>query len=52
MGKTDKLSRKLDWKVGVEKENQKLIKEQQICSLVDIDIIIEESEVDIIVKRR
>jgi len=28
MEKTDKLSRRLDWKVGVEKENQKLIKEQ------------------------
>ena len=30
MGKTDRLSRKLDWKVGVEKnnQNQKLIKEE------------------------
>jgi len=34
MGKVDKLSRRLDWKVGVEKdneknnENQKLIKKQ------------------------
>ena len=52
MGKTDKLSKRLDWKVEVKNKNQKLIKEQQICSLVDIDIVIEESEVDIIVKRK
>ena len=48
--KVDKLSRRLDWKVEVEKdnENQKLIKEEQICSLVEI--VIEGSEVDILEK--
>ena len=50
MGKTDGLSRRLDWKVGVEKddENQTLIKEQWICSLSEV--VIEGSKVDIIVK--
>jgi len=28
MGKTDKLSKRLDWKVEVKNKNQKLIKEQ------------------------
>ena len=48
--KADELSKRLDWKVGVEKdnENQTLIKEQQICSLAEV--IIEESEVDILKK--
>ena len=33
-GKADKLSRRLDWKVGTENDNknQKLIKEKWICS--------------------
>jgi len=50
MGKTDGLSRRLDWKVGVEKddENQTLIKEQWICSLSEV--VIKGSKVDIIVK--
>ena len=50
MEKTDGLSRRLDWKVGVEKnnKNQTLIKEQQICSLAEI--VIEGLEVDIIEK--
>ena len=48
--KVGELSRRLDWKVEVEKdnENQKLIKEEQICSLVEI--VIEGSEVDILEK--
>ena len=35
MGKVNRLSKKLDWKVRVEKnnENQKLIKEEWICNL-------------------
>ena len=28
MGKTDRLSKRLDWKVEVKNKNQKLIKEQ------------------------
>ena len=50
MGKADGLNRRLDWKVEVEKdnENQKLIKEEQICSLAEI--VIEELEVDILEK--
>ena len=50
IGKTDKLSRRLDQKVGVKKnnENQTLIKEQWICSLAKV--VIEESEVEILVK--
>ena len=50
IGKTDKLSWRLDQKVGVKKnnENQTLIKEQWICSLAKV--VIEESEVEILVK--
>ena len=48
--KTDRLSKRLDWKVGVGKdnENQKLIKGEWIHSLAEI--IIKEPEVDIIIK--
>jgi len=48
--KTDKLSRRLDWKVGIENnnKNQTLIKEQWICSLAEV--VIEEPEGDIIEK--
>jgi len=40
MGKANKLSKRLDWKVGVEKdnENQTLIKEKWIHSLVEVVI--------------
>ena len=50
IGKADKLSRRPDWKVEVEKynENQTLIKKQCICSLAEV--VIEESEVDILKK--
>ena len=50
MGKADGLSRRPDWKVGVEKddENQKLIKEEWICILVGV--VIERLEVDILEK--
>ena len=44
----DELSRKLDLKVRIENnnENQKLIKEEQICSL--IKVIVERLEVNIV----
>jgi len=50
MGKVDELSRRPDWKASVEKnnENQKLIKEQWIYSLVEV--IIEGSKVEILEK--
>ena len=50
MGKVDELSRRPDWKAGVEKnnENQTLIKEQWIYSLVEV--IIEGPEVEILEK--
>jgi len=50
IGKTDRLSRRLDWKMDIEKDNknQTLIKEQWIYSLAEV--VIEELEVDIIEK--
>ena len=50
MGKADGLSRRLDLKVDIEKdnENQVLIKEQQIYNL--IEIVIERPKVDILEK--
>ena len=47
MEKANELNRKLDWKVEVEKDNdnQKLIKEEQICSLTKV--IIKRLEVNI-----
>ena len=50
MGKVNELSRRLDWKVGVEKDNKnkKLIKEKQIQGL--IEVVVKESEVDIVEK--
>ena len=50
MGKVDELSRRLDYKVGIEKdnENQTLIKEQCIHSLAEV--VIEGLKADIIVK--
>ena len=44
--KTNRLSIKLDWKVGIK--NQTLIKEQWICRLAKV--VIKESEVDILEK--
>jgi len=40
IGKVDRLSRRLDWKVGIENDNnnQNLIKEQWICSLIEVII--------------
>jgi len=50
MERVDRLSRRPDWKVGVEKNNENwiLIKEQWIYSLTKV--VIEESEVYILVK--
>jgi len=50
MGKADELSRRLDWKVGVEKNNnnQIFIKDNWIRSLEEV--VIEGPEVDIVEK--
>ena len=48
--KADELSRRLDWKVGIKKnnKNQILIKKQWVYSLVEV--VIEEPEVEIVEK--
>ena len=50
IGKADRLSRRLDWKVGVEKDNdnQVFIKNCWLCSLQEV--VIEGPEVDIVEK--
>jgi len=50
MKKVNRLSRRLDWKVGVENDNesQKWIKEEWICSLAKV--VIKGPEVDILEK--
>jgi len=50
IGKADRLSRRLDWKVGVEKDNdnQVFIKDCWLCSLQEV--VIEGPEVDIVEK--
>ena len=50
MGKTDGLSRRSDWKVGIEKnnDNQVFIKDNWIHKLQEV--VIERPEVDIIEK--
>ena len=50
MGKTDRLSRQLDWKVGVEKDNknQIFIKDNWIHSIQEV--VIEGPEVEIVEK--
>ena len=50
IGKADGLSRRLDWKVSIKKnnKNQNLIKKQCICSL--IEVVIERFKVDVIEK--
>ena len=50
MGKANGLSRRLDWKIRVDKdnENQVFIKDNWICKLQEV--VIEEPEVDIIEK--
>jgi len=50
MGKADGLSRRVDWKVGMDKdnENQVLIKDNWIRNMYEV--VIEEPEVDIVEK--
>ena len=50
MGKADRLSRRLDWKVRVDRdnENQVVIKENWLHKLEEV--VVEEPEVDIIEK--
>ena len=50
MGKADGLSRRADWKVGIDRdnENQIFIKDNWVCKLQEV--VIEGPEVDIIEK--
>ena len=50
MGKANRLSRRLGWKVGIEKnnENQVFIKDCWLCNLSEV--VIEGPEVDIVEK--
>ena len=50
MGKADRLSKRPDWKVGIENNNNNhiLIKDCWLCSMQKV--MIEESEVDILEK--
>ena len=50
MGNANRLSRRLNWKIGVENdnENKKLIKEEWIWGL--IEVVVEGAEVDILKK--
>jgi len=52
MGKADGLSRRSDWKVGVEKdnENQVIIKDHWIRNLQEV--VIEEPEVELLEKMK
>ena len=52
MGKADGLSRRVDWKVGVDKdnENQVFIKDNWIRSMYEV--VVEELEVDLLEKTR
>ena len=50
MGKADGLSRRADWKVGIDKnnENQIIIKDHWICNMYEV--VVEGPEVDLIEK--
>ena len=50
IGKADRLSRRSDWKVGVDKdnENQVFIKDNWICSMYEV--VVEGSEIDMLEK--
>ena len=50
MGKADGLSRRVNWKIGVEKDNknQTLIKNNWICSIYEV--VVEKPEVDLLEK--
>ena len=48
MGKADGLSRKLDWKIGVDKnnKNQVVVKDSWVCKLEEV--IIKGPEVEVV----
>ena len=50
IGEADGLSRRVDWKIGVDKdnENQIFIKDNWICSMYEV--VVEEPEVDLVEK--
>ncbi len=50
IGEADGLSRRADWKIGVDKdnENQIFIKDNWICSMYEV--VVEEPEVDLVEK--
>jgi len=50
MGKVDGLSRRLDWKIGVDKDNknQVVVKDNWLCRLEEV--VINGPEVDIVEK--
>ena len=50
MGKANRLSRRPDWKIGVDKdnENQVVVKNSWVCRLGEV--IIEEPEVEVVEK--
>ena len=50
MGKADGLSRRIDWKVGIDKDNdnQVFIKDNWICSMYEV--VVEEPEVELVEK--
>ena len=50
MGKADGLSRRVDWKVGIEKDNdnQVFIKDNWICNMYEV--VVEGPEVEIVEK--
>ena len=52
MGKVDRLSRRPDWKVGIEKDNdnQVFIKDHWICNLYEV--IVEGPDINILEKIR
>ena len=52
MGKADELSRRLDWKVGVDRdnENQIFIKDNWVRSLQEV--VIERPEVELLEKNK
>jgi len=52
MGKADKLSRRANWKVGIDKdnENQIIIKDHWICNMYEV--VVEEPKVDLLEKNK
>jgi len=52
MGKADKLSRRANWKVGIDKdnENQIIIKDHWICNMYEV--VVEGPKVDLLEKNK